>query len=171
LANGRVPYSNETAPPGTIATVRVGDVTLAAFDGTTLDSGEFKTRSTEFNKQLKKLLSDAGYPNSADPNQVNYVMVFVLLFVISLYGPFVYASQASWLVELFPARIRYTSMSLPYHVGNGWFAGFLPTVAFALIAYTGNIYQGLWYPVGVAFMSLVVGGLFLRETRGIAVEH
>jgi hypothetical protein len=88
--------------------------------------------------------------------------------LIAVLGPVVYASQASWLVELFPARIRYTSLSLPYHIGNGWFGGFLPTVAFALIAYTGNIYQGLWYPVIVAGVSLVIGGLLLRETHGMA---
>ena len=80
------------------------------------------------------------------------------------------AALAAWLVELFPARIRYTSMSLPYHIGNGWFGGFLPTVSFALIAYTGSIYKGLWYPVIVALVTFVVGGLFLRETNGIATE-
>jgi hypothetical protein len=80
----------------------------------------------------------------------------------------VYGPIAAWLVELFPARIRYTSMSLPYHIGNGWFGGFLPVTSFAIVAATGNIYNGLWYPIAVALMTLVIGGLFLRETRGAA---
>jgi hypothetical protein len=97
-------------------------------------------------------------------------MLFLMLFLIGLASCTIYGPLAAWLVELFPARIRYTSMSLPYHIGNGWFGGFLPTVSFALIAYTGNIYQGLWYPVIIALITFVVGGLFLRETNGVAAE-
>lgn len=93
-------------------------------------------------------------------------MVFILLFVISALGVMTYGPIAAWLVELFPARIRYTSMSLPYHLGNGWFGGFLPSIAFAVIAYTGNIYSGLWYPVIVCLMTVVVGTFFLKETNG-----
>ena len=98
-------------------------------------------------------------------------MVFVLLFVIAFLGVMTYGPIAAWLVELFPARIRYTSMSLPYHLGNGWFGGFLPSIVFALIAYTGNIYSGLWYPVVVALMTAIIGGLFLRETNGVEVRE
>ena len=112
-------------------------------------------------------MTEKGYPASADPAQINYVMVFVLLFILSVLGVATYGPIAAWLVELFPARIRYTSMSLPYHLGNGWFGGFLPSIAFALIAYTGNIYSGLWYPVIVCLMTVVVGTFFLRETHGI----
>ena len=90
----------------------------------------------------------------------------LVLYVTMVYGPI-----AAWLVELFPARIRYTSMSLPYHIGNGWFGGFLPTVSFALVAWTGDIYFGLWYPIAVALMTCAVGGLLLRETRGAALER
>jgi MFS family permease len=171
LANARIPYGNEVAPPGTIASVRIGDQTFASFDGTSLSAADFRARSAEFNAKLKQLLADAGYPTQADPAAINYPMLFLLLVCIAIYGNLCYSSQAAWLVELFPARIRYTSMSLPYHIGNGWFGGFLPTVAFAVIAYTGDIYSGLWYPVIVALISLVVGGLFLRETKGVAVEN
>ena len=93
-------------------------------------------------------------------------MVLALLTLLVLLVTMVYGPIAAWLVELFPARIRYTSMSLPYHIGNGWFGGFLPTVSFALVAMTGDIYYGLWYPVIIATMTLVIGTLFLRETRG-----
>ena len=97
-------------------------------------------------------------------------MVFVLLSILSVYAVMTYAPVAAWLVELFPPRIRYTSMSLPYHIGLGWFGGFLPSIAFAITAYTGDIYSGLWYPVIVVAMCLVVGTLFLRETKGVAAE-
>lgn len=111
-------------------------------------------------------MKDAGYPTSADPDRINYGMVFLLLFILSVLGVMTYGPIAAWLVELFPARIRYTSMSLPYHLGNGWFGGFLPSIAFAMIAYTGNIHSGLWYPVVVCTMTLIVGTFFLRETNG-----
>jgi hypothetical protein len=111
-------------------------------------------------------LKSAGYPASADPQRIDYAMVFLLLFVLSVLGVMTYGPIAAWLVELFPPRIRYTSMSLPYHLGNGWFGGFLPSIAFAMIAYTGNIYSGLWYPLVVCLMTTVVGTFFLRETNG-----
>ena len=112
----------------------------------------------------------AGYPAKADPAQINYPMVFVMLFILVLYVTMVYGPIAAWLVELFPARIRYTSMSLPYHIGNGWFGGFLPTVSFALVALTGDIYYGLWYPIIVCVITLVIGTLFLPETRDRTVK-
>jgi len=149
--------------------VRVGDATLPSFDGTKFGTAEFKARNAEFNTKLKQLLADAGYPQTADTTHINLPMLFLCLFGIALLSTLCYASLAAWLVELFPARIRYTSMSLPYHIGNGWFGGFLPTVAFALIAYTGDIYSGVWYPVVITAISLVIGGLFLRETKGVAV--
>jgi hypothetical protein len=141
---------------------------LPAFDGTQLPAQEFKARSAEFRQQLQSALTRAGYAASADPAQVDYFMVFVLLFVISLLGVMVYAPIAAWLVELFPARIRYTSMSLPYHIGNGWFGGFLPSIVFAIVAYTGNVYSGLWYPVAVCTLTVIIGTVWLRETRGVA---
>jgi MFS family permease len=166
LAGQRIPYSNEAAPAGTPALVKVGSVSVAAFDGTTLSADDFKARSTQFKEQLGAALKDAGYPASADPQRIDYVMVFLLLFVLSVLGVMTYGPIAAWLVELFPPRIRYTSMSLPYHLGNGWFGGFLPSIAFAMIAYTGNIYSGLWYPLIVCLLTTVVGTFFLRETNG-----
>jgi len=166
IARAGVPYVNEAAPPGTVAAVRVGDKVLASFDGTGLSRSELRGRSAEFATQLKSIIVAAGYPAKAAQDKINFPMLFLVMFAIALLGPIVYGSLAAWLVELFPARIRYTSMSLPYHIGNGWFGGFLPTVSFALIAYTGNIYQGLWYPVIVGLITFVVGGLFLRETNG-----
>jgi MFS family permease len=170
LAKAGVPYANESVASGALAIVRVGDVTLASFDGRPLPLSEFRDRASDFTKQLKKVIADAGYPATADHARINFPMLFLMLFLIGLASCIIYGPLAAWLVELFPARIRYTSMSLPYHIGNGWFGGFLPTVSFALIAYTGNIYQGLWYPVIVALATFVIGGLFLRETKGIQTE-
>jgi MFS family permease len=170
LAGSRIPYSNEPAPAGTTASVRIGTTTLESFDGESLSADEFKARSGEFKAALAKAVKDAGYPSSADPAKTNYPMVFLLLFIISILGVVTYGPIAAWLVELFPARIRYTSMSLPYHLGNGWFGGFLPSIAFAMIAYTGNIYSGLWYPVIVCLVTVVVGTFFLRETNGVEAQ-
>jgi MFS family permease len=167
LASSRAPYSNEAAPPGTIASVKIGDTSLSAFDGSTLPDAEFASRNAAFKQQVSSLLTSSGYPSSAAAEQMNYPMVFLLLFVLAVLGVMTYGPIAAWLVELFPARIRYTSMSLPYHLGNGWFGGFLPSIAFAMIAYTGDIYSGLWYPVVVCVMTAIVGTFFLRETRGV----
>jgi MFS family permease len=166
VAGLRVPYSNEAAPAGTVALVTVGATTVAAFDGTALSSDDFKARSAQFKAQLASELKNAGYPANADPQRINYAMVFLLLWILSVLGVMTYGPIAAWLVELFPPRIRYTSMSVPYHLGNGWFGGFLPSIAFAMIAYTGNIYSGLWYPLVVCVMTAVVGTFFLRETNG-----
>ncbi|HKQ14073.1 MAG TPA: MFS transporter [Steroidobacteraceae bacterium] len=166
LAGQRIPYANEAAPAGTTALVKVGGVSVAAFDGATLSADDFKARSGQFKEQLTGALKSAGYPASADPQRIDYTMVFLLLFVLSVLGVMTYGPIAAWLVELFPPRIRYTSMSLPYHLGNGWFGGFLPSIAFAMIAYTGNIYSGLWYPLVVCLLTTVVGTFFLRETNG-----
>jgi MFS family permease len=166
LAGQRIPYSNESAPAGSVAIVNVGGARLTAFDGAQLSAEDFKSRSAQFKEQLSGLLKDAGYPASADPEHIDYVMVFLLLWVMGVLGVMTYGPVAAWLVELFPPRIRYTSMSLPYHLGNGWFGGFLPSIAFAMIAYTGNIYSGLWFPLVVCLMTTVVGTFFLRETNG-----
>jgi hypothetical protein len=141
---------------------------VRAFEGGTLTPAEFAIQSAAFGRELTNVLNAAGYPASADPDQINYPMVLLILTILVIYVTMVYGPIAAWLVELFPARIRYTSMSLPYHIGNGWFGGFLPTVSFALVAYTGDIYYGLWYPIGVALMTVVIGTFFLRETNGAA---
>jgi MFS family permease len=170
LAKAGVPYKNERSAVGSVALVRIGTTDVPAFDGGVMSAGDFKAASEKFSKELSGKLTAAGYPAKADPAQINYPLVLLLLAILVLYVTMVYGPIAAWLVELFPARIRYTSMSLPYHIGNGWFGGFLPTVAFALVALTGDIYYGLWYPIIVAVMTFVVGALFLPETRGKAAE-
>jgi MFS family permease len=170
LAKAGVPYENSAAPAGAVASVHIGDATVAGFDGRSLAPAEFKERGDAFGKQLTAGLQSAGYPASADPARINHVMVLVILFVLVLYVTMVYGPIAAWLVELFPARIRYTSMSLPYHIGNGWFGGFLPTVSFALVALTGDIYYGLWYPIVVAVATAIIGALFLPDRRDVTPE-
>jgi len=165
LAKAGVPYGNEAAPAGAVAAVRVGDVTVVSFDGRELEAADFKQRSEAFGKQLTAALQAAGYPASADPARINHVMVLLILTVLVIYVTMVYGPIAAWLVELFPPRIRYTSISLPSHIGNGWFGGFLPTVSFALVALTGDIYYGLWYPIAVAVLTAVIGALFLPQKR------
>ena len=170
LAKAGVPYKNERSAVGSVALVRIGTTEVPAFDGGVMSAGDFKAASGAFSKELSGKLTAAGYPAKADPAQINYPLVLLMLVILVVYVTMVYGPIAAWLVELFPARIRYTSMSLPYHIGNGWFGGFLPTVAFALVALTGDIYYGLWYPIIVAVITFVVGALFLPETRGKAAE-
>jgi MFS family permease len=169
LARAGVPYENEVAPAGSIARVRIGEGAGArfidAFPGNTLGQAEFKAADQQFSASLKSALSTAGYPPKADLDAVNFPMVIALCTYLVILVTMVYGPIAAWLVELFPTRIRYTSMSLPYHIGNGWFGGFLPVTSFAIVAATGNIYNGLWYPIIVAVMTVVIGGLFLRETK------
>jgi MFS family permease len=171
LAKRAVPYHSETAPTGSVATIKIGTAMVASFEGTGLPSDQFKAKWAEFDKSLTDAIKAAGYPLKADPAQINYVMVLLLLTLLVIYVTMVYGPIAAWLVELFPARIRYTSMSLPYHVGNGWFGGFLPTVSFAMVAATGDIYYGLWYPIVVALMTAVIGALFLPETKDREIHH
>ena len=132
---------------------------------------EFAVAKKAWDADLAAALVKAGYPAKADPAEVNRPLVVGLLFLLVLYVTMVYGPIAAWLVELFPARIRYTSMSLPYHIGNGWFGGFLPTVAFAMVAATGDIYYGLWYPIVIAVMTAVLGIFFLPETKDRDINH
>jgi hypothetical protein len=115
--------------------------------------------------KVLQLLKANGYPTSADKSKINYPMTLLILFTMLIYVTMVYGPIAAFLVELFPTRIRYTSMSLPYHIGNGWFGGMLPLLATAMVAASGDIYFGLWYPIGVAVMTLVIGTLVLKETK------
>ena len=171
LAKAGVPYSNEAAPVGSIALVRIGSTEVPSVEGGRMSAAEFKEATATFAKSLTGTLKAAGYPAKADAARINYPMLLVLLVILVIYVTMVYGPIAAWLVELFPARIRYTSMSLPYHIGNGWFGGFLPTVSFALVALTGDIYYGLWYPIIVALMTVVIGTLFLPETRDRHVQY
>jgi hypothetical protein len=116
-------------------------------------------------KEIGGAIKAAGYPAKADPTQINKPMVVGLLFILMLYVTMVYGPVAAMLVEMFPTRIRYTSMSLPYHLGNGWFGGLLPTTTFALVAFKGDIYYGLWYPIIFALITVVIGALFVKETK------
>jgi hypothetical protein len=169
LAKAGVPYVNEAAPAGTVASVRLGNGDAArvvpSFRGEALAKADFKIAAESFSSSLKQELKVAGYPAKADLTQVNYPMVVALCTWLMVLVAMVYGPIAAWLVELFPASVRYTSMSLPYHLGNGWFGGFLPTISFALVAASGNIYQGLWYPIIVAAISAVIGAFMLHETH------
>jgi MFS family permease len=168
LAKTAIPYTNQEAPAGTLATVKVGAMVVTSFDGN-LVGAEYKAKNAELVKQLKE--ATKMYPAKADMKRVNVPMVMFLLVILVIYVTMVYAPIGAWLVELFPARIRYTSMSLPYHIGNGWFGGFLPTIAFALVASTGDIYYGLWYPIVIALMTFVIGSLFMKDSDTQASIH
>jgi MFS family permease len=171
LAKRAIPYENVKAEPGTVAQVRIGDKVIQSFEGTGMPAADFKARNDAFVATLGSSLKEAGYPEKADPAKTNYPMVLLLLTILVIYVTMVYGPIAAWLVELFPARIRYTSMSLPYHIGNGWFGGFLPTVAFAMVAATGDIYYGLWYPIIIAVMTAILGIFFLPETKDRDIHH
>jgi MFS family permease len=171
LAKRAIPYENVKAEPGTVAQVRIGDKVIQSFEGTGMPAADFKAKNDAFVANLGSSLKEAGYPEKADPAKTNYPMVLLLLTILVIYVTMVYGPIAAWLVELFPARIRYTSMSLPYHIGNGWFGGFLPTVAFAMVAATGDIYYGLWYPIVIAVMTAILGIFFLPETKDREIHH
>jgi MFS family permease len=164
LARAGISYVNETAPAGAVAYLRVGAATLAAPDPAPLTGPARADAIKAFQDAARAALGAAGYPERADPAGVDKPLVVLILFVLVLYVTMVYGPIAALLVELFPTRIRYTSMSLPYHSGNGWFGGFLPTTAFAMVAATGDIYYGLWYPIAVALITVAVGLLLLPET-------
>ena len=165
LARNSVNYSNQAAPAGTVASIKIGDQTVASFAGTGLPADQMKTRAAEFNKNMTDAIRKHGYPAAANPAEMNKPMLVIILTYLVLLVTMVYGPIAAQLVELFPTRIRYTAMSLPYHIGNGWFGGFLPTTAFAMVAATGDIYYGLWYPIIVALMTLVIGFFFMPETK------
>jgi hypothetical protein len=144
--------------------VRVGATVISSYQANAADAA---SNATAFTGGLTSALDAAAYPASADSQRVNKPMVVLLLWVLVIYVTLVYGPIAAMLVEMFPTRIRYTSMSLPYHIGNGWFGGFLPTTSFAIVAATGDIYSGLWYPVCIAVLTLIVGMLFVKETKDV----
>jgi MFS-type transporter involved in bile tolerance (Atg22 family) len=232
LVRRGIPYSNEAAPPGTVAQVRVGTTVIPSYSaraaaatpspvsvghgpatsvptpsasapaagtaspaaspaapgpvpgagtapaspapatgGAAPAAAPAATPAATFDKALTEALRTAGYPPRAEPAQINYFMVTLLLVILVIYVTMVYGPIAAMLVEMFPTRIRYTSMSLPYHIGNGWFGGFLPTTSFAIVAATGDIYSGLWYPIVIATMTVVIGALFVRETKHVKIHE
>lgn len=164
LAKNGISYTNVEAPAGTIASVSVGNRMLVAPDPAQVTGPARAAAITAYQGELAAALAEAGYPAKADPAAINKPLVVLILWFMVILVTMVYGPIAALLVELFPSRIRYTSMSLPYHIGNGWFGGFLPTTAFAMVAATGDIYYGLWYPVVLAVVTLVLGVLFLPET-------
>lgn len=164
LAKGGFSYSKVAAPAGSIATISVGDKVLTAPDPSKVTGDAKKAAIEAYQKDVKAALAAAGYPEKADPAQMNKPMVVAVLFYLVLLVTAAYGPIAAMLVELFPTRIRYTSMSLPYHIGNGWFGGLLPTISFAMVAASGDIYYGLWYPILVAALTVVIGLFFLPET-------
>ncbi|MEG0445998.1 MAG: MFS transporter, partial [Comamonas sp.] len=160
LANRSVSYESETAPAGTPAVIKIGEHSIPSFAMAGLSPDELKAKAADFNKTVTATLKQDGYPDKADPAKMNKVMMIVILAYLVLLVTMVYGPIAAMLVELFPTRIRYTSMSLPYHIGNGWFGGLLPTMSFAIVAQTGNMYNGLWYPIIIAGVTAVIGTLF-----------
>jgi MFS family permease len=155
LTKSGLSFESLPAVAGEPVVTRIGDVELRGWD---------QARYTE-------ALAASGYPAKADPAAINYPMTLLLLVILLIYVTMVYGPIAAFLVELFPTRIRYTSMSLPYHIGNGWFGGMLPLLATAMVAASGNIYTGLWYPIGVAVMTVIIGALFLRDTKDVDIRR
>jgi MFS family permease len=175
LAQSSVSYDSADAPAGTPATVKIGDKTITPPSATVVNQ-KFDADSTAkvaaFKKEMTADLVAAGYPAKAKPIAFmsgQWWKVVAILWVLVIYVTMVYGPIAAMLVELFPTRIRYTSMSLPYHIGNGWFGGLLPTTAFAIVASTGNMYNGLWYPIVIATMTFIIGTLFIRETKDVDI--
>ena len=169
LAGASVSYDNAVAAAGTPATIKIGETVIASYTSKGLPADEAKKKDGEFKKAVADALKAAGYPTKADPARIDKVMVTVILTYLVLLVTMVYGPIAAMLVEMFPTRIRYTSMSLPYHIGNGWFGGLLPTTAFAIVAQTGNMYNGLWYPIIIAGATVVIGGLFIKETKDVDI--
>jgi hypothetical protein len=165
LANLGVPYHNASVSAGTLARIRIGTVSLSSIDGTSLAPSALAVAQKNFTAEVRRTLSAAHYPATADTRQINIPLAMAILLVFVTGAAALYGPQAATLVELFPTRIRYSALSLPYHVGVGWFGGFLPPVAFAIVAATGNLYAGLWYPVIIAGIGFIVTLLFLPETR------
>ena len=166
LTNLGVAYRNESVDPGTLARIRIGTVSLSSIDGTVLAPSALALGQKNFATEVKSALTAAGYPAKADSKRVDVPLAIAILLIFVIGAAALYGPQAATLVELFPTRIRYSALSLPYHVGVGWFGGFLPPAAFAIVAATGNLYAGLWYPVTIAGIGFVVTLLFLPETRG-----
>jgi hypothetical protein len=165
LAGAGVSYANVGAPKGAVASVRVGTTTIQSVDGGSLSPAELGAARSAFEDQLKAALAAAGYPASANPAEFDHRRVVAILLIFMVLATMLYGPQAAALVELFPSRIRYTALSLPYHIGTGWFGGFLPAAVFAIQTASGDVYYGLWYPTVVAGFSAIVCLFFLPETR------
>ncbi|MCX8515829.1 MAG: MFS transporter [Alphaproteobacteria bacterium] len=165
LASNSVSYDNQTAPSGSTAEIKIGNETITSYSAKGLSKEEAAQKDKSFKEAVVGALKKAGYPEKADSAKINRPLLVLLLTYLVLLVTMVYGPIAAALVELFPTRIRYSAMSLPYHIGNGWFGGLLPTTSFAIVAQTGNMYNGLWYPVVVAAATFVIGAIFVPETK------
>jgi MFS family permease len=168
LAKNGISYHNQLADYSAVAEVKVGETVVKSYDGKAENA---KAEADRFKAEMNAALKAGGYPDKADPATIDKPRIVGILFVLVFFVTMAYGPIAALLVELFPARIRYTSMSLPYHIGNGWFGGFLPATSFAIVAATGDIYQGLWYPIIVATMTFVLGLLLVKDTRDGGAYH
>lgn len=166
LTNAGVSYRSVRGPAGAPAQVEIGSVVVTSVEGTGLDAKALKAAKAGVEGRITGALRAAGYPAKADPARTNALGVFAVLMVFTLGATALYGPQAACMCELFPARVRYTALSLPYHIGTGWVGGFLPATAFAMVAASGDIYFGLWYPICAASLAILVTILFLPETRG-----
>jgi hypothetical protein len=170
LANAGVSYRNQAASAGTLARVEIGQRVVVSREGVGLPAPALKAAAADVKARIAMGLREAGYPLMADPARVNFWGLFGVLMIFVIAATALYGPQAAALVELFPARIRYTALSLPYHIGTGWVGGFLPVTAFAIVTATGNIYAGLWYPVIFTGLSVVSLPFLLPETRKRSIE-
>ena len=168
LARRSVNYTNANAPAGTTASIKIGDKVIQSYDAKKV--ADPKAAAADFTAKFTEAVNAAGYPAKADPEEINKPMVLAILVILVIYVTMVYGPIAAMLVEMFPTRIRYTSMSLPYHIGNGWFGGLLPTTAFAMVALKGDVYYGLWYPIIVALGTFVIGTFLIKEERNVNLE-
>lgn len=171
LARASVTYRTAPLEAGAAAQIKIGERIVSAPDPAGMTADERRASIARFEAEAREALKEVGYPASADPQAINKPLVVAIVVLLICITTMCYGPMAAMLVELFPARIRYTSMSTPYHIGNGWFGGFLPTTSFAIVAATGNIYAGLWYPVIIAGATFVIGVLTLPETLGRRVAH
>jgi len=169
MASNSASYTTIAGPAGGTAVVKIGDTEIEGYSAKGMAPADAKAKDAEFKKAIRDALNAAGYPAKADPAAINLPAVLGILVILVILVTMVYGPIAAMLVEMFPTRIRYTSMSLPYHIGNGWFGGLLPTISFALVAQNGNIYYGLWYPIIIAAVTLVIGTLFIKETKDVDI--
>ena len=169
MASNSASYTTIAGPAGGTAVVKIGDTEIQGYTAKGLAPADAKAKDAEFKKAIREALNAAGYPVKADSAEINHAAILGILVILVILVTMVYGPIAAMLVEMFPTRIRYTSMSLPYHIGNGWFGGLMPTIAFALVAQNGNIYYGLWYPIIIAAVTLVIGVLFIKETKDVDI--
>jgi hypothetical protein len=171
LASAGVSYANRTSAPGSLAQIEIGNSVVKSISGAGLSSTELATAKKNFGTTLSGALANAGYPATADPAQIDKLKVVLILLIMVIYVAIAYAPLAAILVEMFPTRIRYTSVSVSYNLAVGWIGGFLPAIAFAMVVASGNIYFGLWYPVAFTTLAVLIGGLFVRDTRGVDINN